>query len=309
VPTESVFGALLSLATAFLWSLAPIFWASAGRRIGAFNVNLLRLLLATPMLVAVVVAAAMLSGRAIAWPEWSQVAWMTLSGVAGIMIGDTCYYAAVMKLGPRRAVHVLTLSPVATVAMAWLWLGEELPLRAIVGIAVVLASVGYLAWAESRAQENATTEPGRVTVVGLALLVAGAVFIGLGAVLGRKAYLAGGPMDPLVATTIRVGTSMALLWLLPLARGTAAKSARHVANAPVLWRLLGGTLVGPFGGMLCYVAALKHVEAGLVMTLTATGPLFILPVVRWRYKVQLSPQVLVATVLAVAGVAVIFWTG
>ncbi len=57
--------------------------------------------------------------------------------------------------------------------------------------------------------------------------------------------------------------------------------------------------------MLAYVAAFRHLEAGLVSSLVALSPLVILPVAAWRHRARIGLPVILAAALAVSGVALI----
>jgi drug/metabolite transporter (DMT)-like permease len=74
-------------------------------------------------------------------------------------------------------------------------------------------------------------------------------------------------------------------------------------------RILLGTLLGPTLGMICYVSALKYTKTGVVSTLSSISPLVLLPIVYLRYKTKIGWDVVIACVLAIAGVAIIQWPG
>jgi drug/metabolite transporter (DMT)-like permease len=94
---------------------------------------------------------------------------------------------------------------------------------------------------------------------------------------------------------------------MPLAMGGAGAILGRMRDPAVRYRMIGGTVAGPLVGMAFYVAALGLAPAGVVATLTSTSPLFILPMVVWRYGARITPDVVAATLVAVGGVAMIFW--
>src|SRR5687768_7571258 len=103
-------GVILSLFTAAAWAVAPMAFASAGRRIGAFRVNLLRIAIATVVL-SLILALLLAIGIAVpAWrpvmPRTEQVMWLAISGVCGMAVGDAMYYSSLILLGPRRALQL-----------------------------------------------------------------------------------------------------------------------------------------------------------------------------------------------------------
>lgn len=142
---------------------------------------------------------------------------------------------------------------------------------------------------------------------GVASAVGGAFLMGAGAVLARQAWRLDPTMDPIGAATVRVGSATLMLWAIPLVQGPAAfrRLAAPMGDRAVWVRVGVGTILGPYLGMLTYVAAFRHLEAGLVSTLVALAPLVILPVAYVRHQARIGPATIAAAVAAVAGVALI----
>jgi drug/metabolite transporter (DMT)-like permease len=303
----SLLGVVLSLITAAFWAVSPLFWASAGRRIGSFQVVLLRSILASVLLLLIFLPGyAVLIHGCPTVPTCSQVFWLTISGLTGLVIGDVLLYEAFVLLGARRTSQVLMLQPVSAVLLGWFWLGEVLSRRTLAGIAVVLAATSYAVLAGHRPWQEPSREPGRVSATGLFLAVLGALAVGVGSVTGRHAYeVPTRNLDPMVATVVRVVSATVLLWLIPLARGRVRRTVRYLRDPFVFSRVLPGTLAGPVLGMIGYLMSLRLLEAGVVSTLVAMSPLFILPIVALWYRVRIRPDVIAATAIACGGVAMI----
>lgn len=297
-------GVMLSLATAVFWAISPMFWAAAGRRAGSFPVLLMRSLLAVSMLLAMLPFYLLVSGSIPAAPSAKQILWLWVSGFTGMAVGDLFIYEAFVLLGPRRTTQAIVLAPVSSVLLAWVWLGEALTLRTMAGTTLVLAATSYAVVGGRRPADEESREPGRVSPAGVFFAAAGAVCVGIGAVAGRRAFAAG-PLDGFVATVVRVASAAAFLWLTPPAIRGAGRTLGLMRDPYLRSRILLGTINGPVVGMICYVYALKYVGAGLVSTVSSTSPLFILPIIAWRYRVRIGPDVIFAAVVACAGVALI----
>jgi len=304
--STSSLGVSLSLITAVLWALSPLCWASAGRRIGSYPVITLRSLLATVLLLALLPVYRLLTGTAMTAPSLDQTFWLIISSLTGLIVGDILLFEALVRIGPRRGTQILTLAPVASVVLAWLYLGERLSIIPLVGIVLTLGATLYAVIATPDAAESSQrSDPGRLSAGGIMMAAIGAMLVGVGAVTTRQAFRSGPPLDAVVAATVRVGTSAVFLGIVPLVRGHGVRLVSHLRDGFVLSRVIAGTLAGPVAGMLCYVLALKHLEAGLVSTLVALSPLFILPMIVWRYGVRIRLGIIVATLAACAGVAMI----
>jgi drug/metabolite transporter (DMT)-like permease len=303
---DDIRGVILALCTAAAWSVSPMAFASAGRRIGAFRVNLLRIGIATTVLAAIVALACVIPAWRPVLPRSQQVMWLALSGICGMAVGDAMYYSSLVLLGPRRALQLLTLSPVGSALLAWAWLGETMRPTELAGIGVVLAAIAYAIYVERAAEGDVQREPGRVSPIGVINGIFAALFGGAGAVLARQAFTSQPDLNPIAATAFRVGAAGVVLWLIPIFTGSVGRVVQPmIKDAHVRSRILIGSAGGPIAGMLCYIAALKYAKAGTVSTLSSMSPIMVIPLVAWRYKTRVRKRIILAAVVAVAGVALL----
>lgn len=302
---NSLAGVILALCAAALWSVAPLAFASAGRRIGPFRVNLLRIAIATAALLAVLGLMSLVPAWRPVLPRSQQVLFLALSGFVGMGIGDALYYDALVQLGARRALQVLTLAPVGSATLAWGWLGETLRPNELAGAVVVMSAVAYAIYIERKAAGDSQREPGRVSPRGVVNAFLAALCMGAGAVLTRQAFTSQPDLNALAATTLRVGAAAVLLWVIPIASGNVGHVLHHMRDPHIRSRIATGTLAGPLLGMICYVAALKYAKAGTVSTLASVSPIIIIPLVAWRYKTRVRTRAIGAAIVAIAGVALI----
>jgi drug/metabolite transporter (DMT)-like permease len=207
------------------------------------------------------------------------------------------------------------------------WQNETLTGRALIGAGLVIGAVTYTAFADATRRvavaEDAPAaedlpaaapvrlEPGRMSGVGVAFGVGSAICIALGAVFARKAFLAlaadGRPLDPIVATVVRVVTAAGIFWLLPIFTGGVREVVGFMREGSVRRRMLIGTGCGAISGMVCYLAALRHAPAGLVSTLVSTSTLVVIPLTALRYRTRVPWDVTLAATVAVIGVGMISW--
>ncbi|MFM7442562.1 MAG: DMT family transporter, partial [Tabrizicola sp.] len=184
---------LAALGTATCWATTGIIASDAIRALGAFHFNLIRQALVTLILAAVVTVSGTL-----ALPGWEAMAVLAISGVVGILLGDTLNFAAVGRLGPRRAGAIFALNAPIAAVLGWILLGERLSAQAWAGIAVTVAGVALAILGRPAGGVH------RLEQVRGGLSV-GALF-GLGAALGQAAgtliarpYMAAG-LDPYVGS-------------------------------------------------------------------------------------------------------------
>jgi drug/metabolite transporter (DMT)-like permease len=288
---------LAALGTATCWATTGILASDAIRSLGAFHFNLIRQVFVTLILAIVVV----LSGT-LALPDWQAVAVLAVSGVVGILLGDTLNFAAVGRLGPRRAGAIFALNAPMAAVLGWVILGERLGGQAMLGIAATVGGVALAIMGRpSEGAHRLEQISGRFR--------AGVLF-GLGAALGQatgaliaRPYMAGG-LDPYVGSLIRVGASglmMGLVATLPLAPPRPRAVSRQALILTALTALIGLLL-----GMTLFLYALQGSETGIIATLSATSPVIILPLLWLRTGQRPSAKSWAGAALAVFGLALIF---
>ena len=288
---------LAALGTATCWALTGLIASDAIRAMGAFHFNLLRQGFVSLLLLVLVTATGGWQGLSL----W-QFGILALSGVLGILLGDTLNFAAVGRLGPRRAGAVFALNAPMAAVLGWLFLGEALPLRAMAGIGLAALGVALAVLGRPR-QDAHRFEALRGT------LIIGALF-GLGAALGQAAgsliarpVMAAG-LDPYLASLARVGASglvMAALAATPMAPALP----RPVARVAVMQALVTA-MIGLLLGMTLFLYALQGAETGIIATLSATSPVIILPLLWLRTGQRPTGLSWLGAALAVAGLALIF---
>lgn len=288
---------LAALGTATCWATTGILASDAIRALGAFHFNLIRQVFVTLILAIIVVASGTL-----ALPDWPAVAVLAVSGVVGILLGDTLNFAAVGRLGPRRAGAIFALNAPMAAILGWVLLGERLGLQAWAGVALTVAGVALAILGRPASGAH------RLELVRGGLWIG--VLFGLGAALGQAAgmliarpYMAGG-LDPYVGSLVRVGASgivMGLLANLPVAPPRPRAVPRSALVLTALTALIGLLL-----GMTLFLYALQGSQTGIIATLSATSPVIILPLLWLRTGQRPTLTSWIGAALAVAGLGLIF---
>ena len=127
---------LAAIGTATCWAITGLISADAVHALGAFHFNLIRQAFVSFLLLVVVVITGTWIGQSVA-----TVAILAASGILGILLGDTFNFAAVGRIGPRRAGAVFALNAPMAALLGWSILGEALPIQAIVGICIAASGV------------------------------------------------------------------------------------------------------------------------------------------------------------------------
>jgi drug/metabolite transporter (DMT)-like permease len=301
-------GELAALLTAMCYSISSIFFTAAGRKYGPLISNRLRLIIAVLLLVGI---HWLLFGKPIPIDAGlNRWLWLGVSGIVGLAIGDLFLFKAYVAIGPRLGLLFLSLAPALASILAWLLLGERLSIGSIIGITLTLAGI---AWVVLESKPNPTTsgdDPARPSVKrdgkGLVAGLIAATGQALGVVLAKPGMA--GNFSPISANVIRMSIAFLVLWLVTLFQGQVLSTIQQVTvQKSGLLYVLAGAIFGPLLGVSLSLFAIQNTEVGIASTLIALPPIFLLPVGHFVFKEQISWQAVAGTVIAVAGVGLLFW--
>ena len=305
-------GQISALASAALWVVTGLAFAVAGRKVGAWVVNAVRIWFALGCLLILHV---LLNGSAL--PTYSVDAWLwlSLSGVLGLAIGDQFLYQSLVDSGPRTTTLVMATVPGITAAIAWPVLGQAIGAWGLVGMLVTLA--GIFAVVSQQPRASGRVYPMMRRGVMLAFIAAICQAVGLvTAKLGMGNPDSIGSVSPWGATLIRVAVATPVVtMMLLLSKWIMRQPGRMMAEAESdtggtlaqqgigIWlTIILGAVCGPFLGVGTALVAIDYIDAGVAATLMATSPVMIIPFVRWIEREHFNPRALWGAVIAVIGV-------
>ncbi|MEA3337154.1 MAG: DMT family transporter [Chloroflexota bacterium] len=300
-------GELAALATSLFWSVTSVQFTLAGQRVGSPVVNRVRLVLG---LLFLSLAHFLIYGRL--WPldaasyRW---VWLGLSGIVGLVLGDASLFQSFVLIGPRRSMLVMTLVPVISAALAWVFLGEVLSGIELFAIAL---TVGGVAWVVSQrtAAAGYTTFPGdrdrRIYTLGLLLALGGALGQAVGLVLAKRGLA--GEFPALSATIMRMLVATIVIWLLAVLQRKAVKTLRSLKDRRALFLIAGGAFTGPFLGVWGSMIAVQAANVGIASTLMSLPPILLIPIGHLVFGEQITPRAVAGTLVALAGITLIFLT-
>lgn len=289
---------LAALGAALCWAVSGVTAPWPVSRLGPFAFNRWRQIFATVLFAGIVAA----SGT---WRQLDGAAapLLALSGLVGILMGDSLLFTAVHRLGPRRAGVLFALNAPIAAGLGWAALGETLSLQAVLGVGLCAAGVALaIRFGGGRSPEGWEPVRGSLAVGVLAGLGA-ATGQALGALIARPAMEAG--VDPFAASLLRVGVSALGLALLARLPAVAAYQPE-----PIDLRNGAATaataVVGLGFGMTLLLFALAGGKVGVVSTLAATTPVMILPMIWALSGRRPAPGAWAGAALVVAGAGLLF---
>jgi len=220
------------------------------------------------------------------------------SGLLGIAVGDSFFFNALMRLGPRLTVLAEMLGPVLTVMGAIIFLRERLSAQAGAGILLILAGVTWVLW-----ENPGPPEAKKARLRGIAFSLLSAACMSAGILLAKLALSKNSALE---ATFIRLLWAAGGLGLCGAAGRRLGPWLRPLTDRRVLKQAFLAAFVGIFGGFWLFLVSLKYIDASIATALNSTTPLFVLPMTAWLLKEKISARAVAGAAVAVAGVALLF---
>ncbi len=289
-------GEFAALGAAAIWAIAAMVYTQIGRQLSPLLLNLLKGLIA----IALLLLTLHLRGQLFPAVPLQAVQLLALSGVVGIGFGDTAYFQALQDIGPRRTLVIEALAPPLTALLAWVVLRESLSAIALAGIALTILGV---LWVVLERTQN-VDQPRLHWLRGVSCGLLAALGQAAGAVLSRSA-LAGSDIDPLWSTLVRLVAGCAVLMVWLLGQRLMLKQLRLLGKPRVLSILVSTAFFSTYLGIWLQQVALKFASAGVAQSLSATSPLFVLPLAAMTGD-RLHWRSILGVVIALAGIWLLF---
>jgi len=294
-------GELAALATSFFFSVGPTFFTLAGRLVGSVVVNRTRLVVAFGYLLVVhfILYGTLLPLDA----EPDRWLWLGLSGLIGFVLGDAALFQAFIVIGTRLTMLIFTVNPIIATLLGWLFLGETLTPTQLLGMGITLGGIGWVMLERNNSVQRELTPKAYTTGILLAVLAgAGQATGAITAKLGLY-----GDFPVLSGQIIRVSIAVVGIWILTFLRGKARQTIQALKDQPKAIRfILIASFLGPFLGVFFSLVAIQHTHVGIASTLMSLQPIFLIPIGYYFFKEEISWRSIVGTIVALAGVAVIF---
>ena len=308
------FGETISLVVAFSWTITALCSEVASKRLGALQLNVIRMLLSLCLLGCTLWlftgAPFPLYASAQAW------LWLLMSGLVGYVFGDYCLFNSYILIGSRFGQLFMTLAPPTAAFASWVLLGEHLHLQAWLGMVITLTGIGMSVLSKG-SKESHHKVALKLPLKGALFGIGAGVGQGLGLVLskvGMTYYEAGIPSNmeavgdllPFASTFIRaIAGSLGFLLVMAYRKEfftlpVALRDGKGMKAA------IGATLTGPFIGVSLSLMAVQYTEAGIASTLMALTPVLIIWPAHLLFKQEVKPLEIVGAVISVVGASLFF---
>lgn len=290
---QSHIGEIASILTAICWTLSALFFQRAGAKVGSLSVNIIRIFLGILFL-----GVTTFFTRGMFFPmdatpyNWF---WLGLSGVVGFFLGDLLLFKSYTLIGSRTSQLIMSLAPMITAIIGWLFLSEILPVKSILGIIVSISGI-MIAVAGKKLKLN-------IPLKGFLYALGGALGQAVGLVLSKKGM---GDYDAIAATQIRAIFGFVCFFLLVTFLKRWRRVSLAVKDRTSMKSITLGAVFGPFVGVTLSLYAVQHTHTGIAATLMALVPIFIIVPSAIMFNEKITARQVIGAVISIAGASIFF---
>ena len=291
------YGEIAALAAALLWTFSSMLWGQV--KISAFTLNACKNVIGTTFILLHLSCIYLLYGSVSFTSNPADWGWLSLSGLIGIVVGDTLYFRCLQILGPRRALLIACASPLFATVLGFQFLGQQIGVVVLCGILLTVAGVATVVSDRRADVEAPGLLPGKFGV-GVTLGLLSAVcqaFGGMFSTLGMK-----GDFGALEATMIRLLVSGIATVLLLMIQKETRKSLISKFKSKYMKIIIPATAIGTWMGIWFSQLAYKNADLAVAQTLMATCPLFAIPVVWITFGHKATRIAIIGTTIALLGI-------
>jgi drug/metabolite transporter (DMT)-like permease len=286
-------GEIAGIGVSICWTMSALFFEKAGHKISSLSVNFIRLFFAIGFL-----GITTFFTRGIFFPTDAtgyQWFWLGLSGFIGFFLGDLVLFKSYSIIGSRTAALMMSLAPMLTAVIGWVFLKETLELKDIA--AIVISVSGIMIAISSRGMKL------NYPVKGILLAFGGAVGQAVGLILSKKGI---GHYDPVAATQIRAMFGLVSFAILITALRRWGKLRTDIKHTSALRSVTVGAIFGPFLGVALALFAIQQTNTGIAATLMALVPIFIIVPSAIMFKERIRPQQVLGAIVSIIGASLFF---
>ena len=299
---QSYLGEIAALLTAACWTVTAMTFESAGKRVGALSLNLIRLVIGLAFLT---VYNVIVNDGFLPDATHYQWFWLVISGLVGFVLGDLFLFRAFILIGARISMLIMSLVPPITALIGWITLGEVLSGMEFLGMGITLQGIVMVMSVKIDLKRGAfgkTLKMGPL-VLGSILALGGAVGQAAGLVLSKKGMQ---DMNPFSATQIRIMAGVVGFSIVISVFRRWGHLFGALRDCKAMKTITLGSFTGPFLGVSFSLLAVQHTDTGIAATLMALTPVMIIPAAIFMKTEKIKPLEVIGAVISMVGVALFF---
>ena len=287
-------GEISALAMSLCWAVTSIILTSQSHKMSAVSLNAWRSVFAAIFLL----AALLVLGRTQGLKEvpLHSVAYLLGSVVVGLGLGDILYIKSLALIGASRALPITGAYPFFTMMAAFLFFHEPVTVFTFLAATLIISGVCLLALPERGKKANPDLQ-GRVNLKGVLFALSCALCWTVSSSFLKPALE---NIDLVAANFLRT-FALALLLLLASGPRKTISELKKVGGTSIALVALTGVLGFGLGSFL-FLVAMQKIGMARTVILSATSPLFGLPLSILFLKERATYRKVAGTLLSTLGI-------
>ena len=292
-------GELAAISAAIVWASSTILYKRFSHHLSPLQLNVSKGIIACALmlLILLIMPTSPLPQLASSW------AWLIVSGILGIAIGDSAYFAALRNIGPARTLVIESLAPAIAGVLNIVLLGVWLNSLAWLGI--FITTMGVLIAIKPKHPLPSVEQS--IYIKGVAFALIAATCQAAGMVMSKGAMNAE-QIDSLWAAFIRLFSgTLAVACVVAILKDQHLKQAITLQGISQKHWLFAAVFFGTFIGLWLQLISVKHTDPAIAQTIFATAPLMVMTIAALR-KEPITKNMIIGGLIAFSGVAVLLYS-
>ena len=282
-----IYSALLSAAS---WALGAILFKKISENVSPFGMTLAKGLIGTLLLGLVYY----IEGVS-ALPAQVLIL-LFISGIIGISIGDTLFFASLRNLGPKMQVILFMFGQIITAIFGIIIFKEYPTTIQYAGISLTLLGVASVLWTKIRSSSESISTNIRGVIYGLL-----SMFLFSFSLVLVKGAMA--EVSTIGATFYRILAGTVGMMIFGLFGNHVKDWVKPFkGDLKIISFFIMSVTIVMFGGFWLSLVAIKYVNIGVASALNATEPLFVLPLAYFIMKEKIEKIEIFGAICTVIGV-------
>lgn len=291
-------GQVAAFVTAICWTITPIAFEAAGKKVGSLSVNLIRLIIAF-----LLIGVFTLFTRGMFLPldaSGTMWLWLSVSGVIGFVLGDLFLFEAYVLIGSRISLLIMAVVPPITALIGFFILNERLTVLDLLGMFITMGGICLVILVKGSTEKKVKLSH---PLKGICYAFIGAVGQSVGTVFSK---LGMGDYNAFAATQIRIiSASVAFVVIITL-RKNWSNIAIALKDFKAMKYITIGSILGPFIGVSLSLLSVQYISTGVSSTITSISRILIIPISIFIFREKVSVKEILGATITIAGVALLF---
>ena len=286
--SNSIYGILMALTSAISWAISVVLYKKLGKNlkpIALNSINAVLSFLGLLLIVFITKSNISISG--------SNLSFIAMSGVLGIVIGDSLFYASLNHLSPIMLSVISITGPLFSGIFGLLFFDEIPTNLTIIGMLIILAGTSIILYFQRDRQKYKTS------IIGVIYALMAMCLTSYSMVLVKPVLTTSSPL--VVAMYRMLFSSIALICYAVVSKKIFVWLG-IINRYKISLKLIIVSAISTIGGFWCSLTAIKNCELVVTSSILSLEPFFIMLIMILLYKYVPKIRDFISIIMIIAGI-------